>query len=81
MILEQLSDNKVYYMFRCDDPKRGDIPTDKSFSLTETTELDNLLVECKVKDLKYDLVVQEWDEDKASIINEVYIVELNYMNQ
>jgi len=81
MILEQISKNKVYYMFRCDDPKRGDIPTDKSFSLTETTELGNLLAECKVKDLKYDLVVQEWDEDKASIINEVYIVELNYINQ
>lgn len=81
MILETISKDKVYYMFRCDDRRRGDLPTDKSFSLTEVSELTNLLDKCNALKLNYDLVIQEWNEKEQTIVgDEMKIIMNNYKN-
>lgn len=83
MILETISKNKVYYMFRCDDRRRKqlDIPTDNSFSLTEIEDLTTLLEKCNLLKLNYDLVIQRWDEVEQTIVgDEIQIVMTNYKN-
>ena len=73
--------DQVYYDFRCDDRRKGDeIPTDKSFCLSEVVEINNLLNKCNEPHLNYDLVIVEWDESEQSIDSELYIVGNNSKN-
>jgi len=85
--LNKISENKnrqIYYMFCCDDEKKGlnkKIKTDESFKLTELDELNDLLKICNNLHINYDLSIDHWSEEKQELVNQLYIIQNNYKNQ
>ena len=86
-VLDIITDNKVGYVFRCDDRKTSidnseavSVPTDDYFTLSEIDKLNELLAICNKFHLNYTLILEEWSEKDQDITNEIYIVNQNHKN-
>lgn len=79
--VEKESKKNVYFCVRCDDnnaPK--EVKPDTFFHLWEFEDLSKFISLCENHNLKYDLVIQEFNNESYSITNEIGIVNNNYLN-
>ena len=68
----------AYYLFRCDDPKRPSwMPTDLHLDLFEMERVVEVRRRLDADKVNYDLVVERFDPNTATILTNDYIVEKN----
>ncbi len=81
-VLKESTDKEIYFKFMCDDTdnRPSYIGTDKSFRLSEIDELNKEVNYWEQLDLKYDLIIEEFDTTNDSITNTIDIVKRNYLN-
>lgn len=59
----------VYYKFECDDYKKPSyIPTDESFDLWQTSELDKFLFHCEELGLDFSLYLEVFNGKTSDIL-------------
>jgi len=79
--IEQQNKKHISYVVRCDDknaPK--EVKPDTFFRLWEFENLSKFIKLCEEHNLKYDLVIQEFNTENDSVECEIDIVSNNYLN-
>jgi hypothetical protein len=78
---EQEVKKYISYLIRCDDKnKPSEIKPDAWFRLWEFEELSKYIQLCENHNLKYDLVIQEFDIKDNSVSYEINIINNNCLN-
>jgi hypothetical protein len=78
---EQEGNKHISYLIRCDDKnKPSEIKPDAWFRLWEFKELSEYIQLCENHNLKYDLVIQEFDTKDDSVSYEINIINNNHLN-
>ena len=78
---EQKIKRHISYLVRCDDKNRPvEVKPDAFFRLWEFKELSKYIQLCENNNLKYDLVIQEFNTENDSVEYEIDIVSANYEN-
>lgn len=72
---------QVYYLFRCDDPKRpSHLKTDEVFELEDFDKVRQLKLELDDLRINYDLLIERFDSRTDCVLSNDYIVEYNHFN-